>query len=71
MGRNWAKYELTKKRKERLYYWPITRLQFILIRITTIHSEQEITLPNGDWGSNCVICGGHKYPCGTIKIIYK
>jgi len=35
-----------------------------------IHAPQEITLPDGSWGSNCAYCDdGWTYPCATIKIL--
>ena len=71
MGKNWAKYELTKKNIDGLYHWPATKSVSVLRKIIKIHSEQEITLPNGDWGSNCKICDGFVYPCGTLRIIFK
>ena len=37
-----------------------------LKRITDLHSSQEITLPDGSWGSNCKHCDGWEYPCATI-----
>ena len=33
------------------------------------HSPQEITLPNGEWGSNCVICDGMAYPCLVVQVV--
>ena len=34
-----------------------------------LHASQEITLPDGSWGLNCVHCDGWIYPCETIKSI--
>jgi hypothetical protein len=42
-----------------------------LIAVVKLHEEQEITLPNGEWGSNCVKCDGWVYPCPTIWAIQK
>ena len=39
--------------------------------VVELHKPQEITLPNGDWGANCIICDGWSYPCSTIEIIEK
>jgi len=39
--------------------------------VVELHKPQEITLPNGDWGDNCVICDGWEYPCPTIQAIEK
>jgi len=33
------------------------------------HSAQEITLPNGEWGRNCVICDGMEYPCLVVQVV--
>jgi hypothetical protein len=35
------------------------------VMILTLHSEIEITLPNGEWGSCCQVCQGFKFPCNT------
>jgi hypothetical protein len=40
-----------------------------LIGVLNLHIEQEITLPNGEWGSNCKECDGWEYPCKTIQVI--
>ena len=39
--------------------------------VQSLHTFQEITLPDGSWGVNCVECDGHSYPCNTIKVIIK
>lgn len=40
--------------------------------VVELHKPQEITLPNGDWGSNCAYCDiGFEYPCPTIEAIEK
>ena len=39
--------------------------------VVELHKAQEITLPNGEWGSNCIICDGWSYPCRTIQAIEK
>ena len=39
--------------------------------VVELHKPQEITLPNGEWGTNCIICDGWQYPCGTIQAIEK
>ena len=39
--------------------------------VVELHKAQEITLPNGEWGSNCIICDGWSYPCPTIQAIEK
>lgn len=37
-----------------------------------LHKPQEITLPNGEWGTNCVECDNRwNYPCRTIETIEK
>jgi hypothetical protein len=42
-----------------------------LLAVVELHKEQEITLPNGEWGSNCIVCDGWLYPCPTIEAIEK
>ena len=37
-----------------------------LRRINDLHVPQEITLPDGSWGTNCKHCEGWEYPCATI-----
>lgn len=37
--------------------------------IIHLHCPQEITLPDGSRGLNCVECDGWVYPCQTIEII--
>jgi len=39
--------------------------------VMELHRPQEITLPNGDWGINCILCDGYYYPCYTIDTIVK
>ena len=39
--------------------------------VLDLHSTQEITLPNGEWGVNCIECDGYSYPCKTVQIIIK
>ena len=45
--------------------------QFIAISraVVDLHKPQEITLPNGEWGYNCIHCDGYEYPCQTIQVI--
>ena len=41
-----------------------------LLTIVELHKPQEITLPNGDWGTNCGHCDiAFTYPCPTIQAI--
>ena len=49
-------------------YYPFKSLQ-ALRAVVSLHKPQEITLPNGDGGSNCVSCDGFAYPCRTIKAV--
>ena len=37
-----------------------------LMRLLKTHKPQEITLPNGEWGENCVECDGYEYPCDMV-----
>jgi len=39
--------------------------------VVELHKPQEITLPDGEWGANCVLCDGWYYPCRTIAAIEK
>ena len=39
--------------------------------VQDLHAAQEITLPDGEWGVNCLECDGYSYPCNTIKVIIK
>jgi len=39
--------------------------------VVELHKPQEITLPDGEWGANCVKCDGWEYPCETIQAIEK
>ena len=39
--------------------------------VVELHKPQEITLPNGEWGTNCILCDGFDYPCPTIQVIEK
>ena len=39
--------------------------------IVELHKPQEITLPNGGWGTNCPVCDDWEYPCPTIQAIEK
>ena len=39
--------------------------------VVELHKPQEITLPNGEWGTNCILCDGFDYPCPTIEAIEK
>ena len=39
--------------------------------VLDLHSTQKITLPNGEWGVNCIECDGYSYPCKTVQIIIK
>ena len=38
--------------------------------VVELHKPQEITLPNGEWGTNCGHCDiGLTHPCPTIQAI--
>ena len=39
--------------------------------VVELHKPQEITLPDGEWGANCIECDGYDYPCPTIQAIEK
>ena len=40
-----------------------------LLRVVQMHKPQEIMLPNGEWGMNCILCDGFVYPCPTVFVI--
>jgi hypothetical protein len=45
---------------------------YIVIRsVLELHKPQEITLPDGSWGTNCMECDEWSYPCPTIRAIEK
>lgn len=37
--------------------------------VVELHMPQEITLPNGEWDMQCLICRGYDFPCTTIREI--
>jgi hypothetical protein len=43
----------------------------MLNHIFDLHMAQEITLPDGSWGTNCKHCDGWEYPCPTIAAAIK
>ena len=45
--------------------------EFALRTVVELHKPQKITLPNGEWGTNCILCDGFDYPCETIQAIEK
>ena len=49
----------------------ITKQYHALRAVVELHKPQDITLPNGEWGTNCIICDGWQYPCETIQAIEK
>lgn len=52
--------------------WTTDTFTKALRAVVELHKPQEITLPNGDWGSNCACCDiGFEYPCPTIQAIEK
>ena len=46
-----------------------TSLDAALRAVVELHKPQDITIPNGEWGSNCIECDGWVYPCQTIQTI--
>ena len=49
-----------------------THLVLALRAAVKLHKPQEITLPDGEWGANCIECDdGYDYPCPTIQAIEK
>lgn len=48
-----------------------TSSSFALRAVLELHKQQDITLPNGEWGTNCIECDELSYPCLTIKVIEK
>lgn len=49
----------------------ITKQYHALRAVMELHKPQEITLPNGEWGTGCVECDNWYYPCATIQAIEK
>ena len=49
-------------------YWHNTNA---LRAVLELHKPHLITLPTGEWGTNCIICDGWQYPCKTIRAIEK
>lgn len=47
----------------------ITKQYEAIKSVLSLHKPQDITLPNGEWGINCIICDGWQYPCATIQAI--
>jgi hypothetical protein len=47
------------------------KLKDALLAVVNLHKPQEITLPDGAWGTNCYECNGLQYPCQTIRAIEK
>jgi len=43
----------------------------VIKEIYKLHNRQEITLPDGSWGANCIYCDGFVYPCKTIELLVK
>lgn len=56
---------------EQTIYLETEKLKQALTAVLELHKPQEITLPNGEWGTNCPICDGWEYPCPTIQAIEK
>jgi len=55
-----------------LEYFKESWLALLALRaVVELHKPQEITLPNGEWGTNCILCDGFDYPCATIQAIEK
>jgi hypothetical protein len=46
-----------------------TSIEFAINAVIELHKPQEITLPNGEWGTNCIECDGWIYPCPTVQAI--
>ena len=61
--------ELLAKLNPVLTVTNITKQYEALRAVVRLHKAQEITLPNGEWGTNCILCDGFDYPCPTIRVI--
>lgn len=52
-----------------------TNLVLALRAVVELHSEQEVTLPDGEWGILCSHCSEYGvyvlYPCKNIRAIQK
>ena len=40
-----------------------------LLAVVKLHKPHEITLPDGNYGMDCIVCHGNYYPCLTIQAI--
>ena len=45
---------------------PLTNPTSYLRLLYLMHSPVEVTLPNGEWGYACDICGNYGFICGFI-----
>lgn len=70
-GRIMTHDELLAKVNQGELGWYYEWMQDALRAVVELHKYQEITLPNGEWGLNCVHCDGWEYPCPTIQAIEK
>jgi len=48
---------------------PLTNPTSYLRLLYLMHSPVEVTLPNGEWGYACDICGNYGFPCDTSKLV--
>ena len=52
-----------------------TSTYMALLAVAELHKEQEVTLPDGEWGIICEHCSEYGvyvlYPCPTIETIEK
>ena len=52
-----------------------TSTYMALLAVVELHKEQEVTLPDGEWGILCEQCSEYGvyvlYPCKTIRAIEK
>jgi hypothetical protein len=66
------KMYLPFKNAEDAEFFALSKYRTALRAVVELHKPQEITLPNGEWGTNCVFCDdGYEYPCPTIQAIEK
>jgi hypothetical protein len=65
-------HEKLSKKLEGLWHDSFKDPAYATLRaVVELHKPQEITLPNGEWGTNCVECDDLFYPCPTIQTIVR
>lgn len=64
--------ELLEKLDSRVINEESDTSNYLALRaVVELHSPQQITLPDGEWGIGCRACDNWEYPCETIQAIEK